>query len=182
MSDALYSCAISPPASRKRCVARVQPWAAASTRWKLALSVRGSAWKILLQPVSRRPLPAMPVINAWRRVMMVISVVLPRDGIAAGDHRAHLVDRSGEHHLDEVDGDEEHDREGEQEVQGTGGLAPAQSLDQPGRERVEARRHAESRHYHAGHQRQQTDISEPLQDVVAFGRLALGMPQLDVID
>src|SRR6185312_3110547 len=50
------------------------------------LSVRASAWKILLQPVSSRPLPARPPISACRRVMMMpMSVVLPRDGIAAGD-------------------------------------------------------------------------------------------------
>src|SRR6185437_6186881 len=126
MSDGLYSCAISPPASRKRWVARVQPCAAASTRWKLSLSVRASAWKILLQPVSSRPLPARPPISACRRVMMMpMSVVLPRDGIAAGDHRAHLVERSREHYFDEVDRDEQHDRGGEQEVQSARALAAA---------------------------------------------------------
>src|SRR5512146_1178350 len=131
-----------PPACRKRCVAGVQLCAAASTRWKLALSVRLSAWKILLQPVSSKPLPATPPISAWRRVMIVMSVVLPWDGIAAGDHRAHLVYRSRVHHLDERDRHEQHDRGSEEEVQGARALAAAQHHDQPGRERIEPRRHA----------------------------------------
>src|SRR6516165_6021951 len=141
MSAGAYSRAIAPPESRKRWLSSVQACSAFNTRCKPLAVVRWSALKMRAQPPSSRPEPVRPVTMAVRRERLAISVVLRWNGVAAGDHRADLVQRAGEHDFRQVHEDEEDDQRGEGKVQRARRLAAAEKIEEPWSGRVDARRH-----------------------------------------
>jgi hypothetical protein len=67
-----------------------------------------------------------------------------RDAVPAGDHRAHLVDRPGEHHHNQVNEDEGGEQHGAEEMDRTGRLAAAKNIEQPRPGGVHARRQGQA--------------------------------------
>ena len=101
--------------------------------------------------------------------------------IPAGDHGTDFVPGADQKDLEEVDGYESNDREGDDEMDRTRRLTPAKYVEQHGQGRVHRWRHGEPCQDHQRNEsKDHSEVGDLLCGVVAFGFLPTGHMQFDV--
>ena len=101
---------------------------------------------------------ARPAVSSRRRVIGLIARSSFGKPVAAGDHRADLVQRPGEDHHDQVHDDEQHQEPGGDEVDRARRLPPAEQVEQPRPGRVHRRRHGQpGQHHHRDQHEEHAD-------------------------
>src|ERR1700730_10280049 len=114
---------------------------------------------------------------------MLRMIVLDKYGKSSGNHRAQLVQRSGQHHHRDMHKHEQHNQAGRDEMDHPRGLASAKQVDEPGQDRIHPRRHGEAGQYH---QRQQhadhAQIGQLLEGIIMARLLAMGKCQAKVVE